>query len=461
MRKRIGFLSALLLLTLAACGESNLPATETALTTDRPQISAQVELLPEKASLLVTEDLVYSNRQEESLSEIYLYAPPGAFAAENATVQDLSMTSEDATISHTTTGPTFLCITPEIPLAPGDQLRISLQYRLVPPDGNGAFGIVDGAYQLTQFLFAPAHYQASWVLEPPHEFGESAVMEAAAYRVEVTAPPQYQIGASGERLEEKGTIFVSDFARDFALFLSPYHLEKTVEHEGLVLQFYYTEDQTPYLDAWIQSAKQALTFYLEAFGPLDTQSLSLVFSSDRSRNGGRECSDLMFFYFDNLFEEAPASIVQEMDMVIAHELAHQWFYHLLGNDQGLEPFLDEGLATWAETMYLRAQGRFEPTTLDSLAQTFAAGGTQKTPLLRQSVYDFSNPGSYSLEIYYGGASLLYQMEQCLGKENFAKLLRGYVTHFRLGFVTTEEFLAYWQETAGEALEPLFSIYFGA
>jgi len=31
-----------------------------------------------------------------------------------------------------------------------------------------------------------------------------------------------------------------------------------------------------------------------------------------------------------------------------HEAAHQWFYALVGSDQGRDPWLDEGLATWAE-----------------------------------------------------------------------------------------------------------------
>jgi hypothetical protein len=30
-----------------------------------------------------------------------------------------------------------------------------------------------------------------------------------------------------------------------------------------------------------------------------------------------------------------------------HEVAHQWFYSLVGNDQARDPVLDEGLATYA------------------------------------------------------------------------------------------------------------------
>lgn len=460
MLKRICLLSILLLLILAACREGDVPSTEAIPAMEHPQISAQVELLPEEGGLFVSERLVYSNRQSEVLSEIYLYTPPDAFATEYATVQEFSIASEEADISYTINGSTFLCIIPESPLAPGDQICVTLQYRLKPPTNQASFGVVDGVYQLTHFVFAPALYQDGWVLNPPHEFGESTVLEAAAYSVEIIAPPQYQIAASGVRQRKDGTVFASDFTRDFALFLSPYHLEKTIAHEGLSLQFYYTESQAPYLDNWIQSAQNALTFYQETFGPLETKCLSLVFTNDRSRDGGRECSDLMFFYFDGLLDLTQESVSQEMDMVIAHELAHQWFYHLLGNNQGMEPFLDEGFATWAETMYLRAQGRFDVAMLESLSQNFATRETQEKPVLRQSIYEFSELSDYSLDIYYGGASLLYQMEKRLGAENFAGLLRDYVTHFRLGFVTIKDFLFYWHDAAGNTLDPLFFLYFG-
>ena len=39
--------------------------------------------------------------------------------------------------------------------------------------------------------------------------------------------------------------------------------------------------------------------------------------------------------------------------VVHHETAHQWFYSLVGNDQALDPWLDEALATWAQAVFDR------------------------------------------------------------------------------------------------------------
>jgi hypothetical protein len=55
--------------------------------------------------------------------------------------------------------------------------------------------------------------------------------------------------------------------------------------------------------------------------------------------------------------EYPGHTMQGPDTIgrtTSHEIGHQWFYALVGNGQGRDPWLDEGLATYAE-------GRFEDT----------------------------------------------------------------------------------------------------
>ncbi len=54
--------------------------------------------------------------------------------------------------------------------------------------------------------------------------------------------------------------------------------------------------------------------------------------------------------------EFPSHVMQgpgSTGRTTTHEVAHQWFYGLVGNDQGRDPWIDEGLATWAEA---RADG---------------------------------------------------------------------------------------------------------
>lgn len=456
------FIIPLLFFSLVSCypneDEDNNTSFETASTISS-QISAQVQF-SETEEIFISEKIIYNNNQRELLPDIYLYSPPGAFFSEQSTVQNLFIDVKNCHFTYENTK-NLVRIVPEAPLDLNEEIEIVLQYRLIPPNDQSNFGVVNKEYNLAHLFFSPAYYKDSWIINPSSEIGETFVLEPSSYNVKIIAPPQYQIAAPGTRfIEEDGITFYSDFARDFAVYISPHHLEKTVLYEGISLHFYYTNNHVLYLDNWIQSVKNILSFYKDNFGPLATTNLNLVFTENCLRDGGQEYSDLMFFYFNSLLDSPYESVSQEINAVLAHELAHQWFYHLLGNNQGMEPFLDEGLATWAEAMYLREQNCFDVNILEAVHQSVISRETEETSILRQNIYDFTNSGSYTFDIYYGGASLLYQMEKLLGRESFSKFLYDYISCFRLDFVTIEDFLSYWNNVAGDSISTLFSLYLG-
>jgi aminopeptidase N len=51
-----------------------------------------------------------------------------------------------------------------------------------------------------------------------------------------------------------------------------------------------------------------------------------------------------------------------------HELGHQWFYGLVGNDQGRDPWLDEGLASYAEARFENTLSSFRSRTIPADAR---------------------------------------------------------------------------------------------
>ena len=44
------------------------------------------------------------------------------------------------------------------------------------------------------------------------------------------------------------------------------------------------------------------------------------------------------------------TIVFTNPSAIQHEVAHQWWYGIVGNDEFHDPWLDEGFATWTERL---------------------------------------------------------------------------------------------------------------
>ncbi|MEY2467963.1 MAG: hypothetical protein QOF21_661, partial [Actinomycetota bacterium] len=80
-----------------------------------------------------------------------------------------------------------------------------------------------------------------------------------------------------------------------------------------------------------------------------------------------------------------------------HEVAHQWFYGLVGNNQGRDPWLDEGLASWAEAQLDHTYASFQ-------AKSVPAAG--KGHLGEPMTYWDPRHGSYYRSVYVQGVHAL-------------------------------------------------------
>ena len=81
----------------------------------------------------------------------------------------------------------------------------------------------------------------------------------------------------------------------------------------------------------------------------------------------------------------------------SHELGHEWFYSLVGNDQGRDPWLDEGLATYAEGRYEGTINGFKTAAIQP-----GAAGHLGEPL----PYWGTNHSFYNSGVYIQGAKAL-------------------------------------------------------
>ena len=118
-----------------------------------------------------------------------------------------------------------------------------------------------------------------------------------------------------------------------------------------------------------------------------------------------------------------------------HEVAHQWFYSLVGNDENQEPWLDEGFSEFAVGLCLDAEGNaddFPFWELKDIAGNGAAGEKVNVPCDEAS--------NYQWVIYDRGAMFLKTLMDAVGREKFLSVLSGYCQKYRYGVATTESFL---------------------
>jgi hypothetical protein len=108
-----------------------------------------------------------------------------------------------------------------------------------------------------------------------------------------------------------------------------------------------------------------------------------------------------------------------LEGLVAHEVAHQWFYSLVGNNQARDPWIDEAFATFAEAVATDRQNVFEFADIPE---------RRIGDLGRPMAYWDENGGfrRYNQVVYLQGAAVLLEARRRTGAERFDAALRGYV-----------------------------------
>ncbi|GAA1380088.1 M1 family metallopeptidase [Pseudonocardia kongjuensis] len=104
----------------------------------------------------------------------------------------------------------------------------------------------------------------------------------------------------------------------------------------------------------------------------------------------------------------------------AHELAHMWFYALVGNDQGRDPWLDESFATWAQAVVADQAGYYRPERYSP-----AADGRIGDPM---TAWDRRGGGfsGYVTGVYDQGAAALLEGRRRVGADRFDAAVRDHI-----------------------------------
>ena len=135
------------------------------------------------------------------------------------------------------------------------------------------------------------------------------------------------------------------------------------------------------------------------------------------------------------FDDYDGTMRNRLIRITAHEVSHQWWYGVVGNDQVREPWLDEGLARFNEVRYYEA---YAPRDVAWWWNT-VIGTNRPTAPLNSPVTAFSNHGDYLDSIYNQGARYLDTLRTRLGTSTFNAFLRDLYQRGAFHLITTDDF----------------------
>jgi hypothetical protein len=151
----------------------------------------------------------------------------------------------------------------------------------------------------------------------------------------------------------------------------------------------------------------------------------------------------------------PSAPGSGLEVLLGHEIAHQWFYSWVGNDQIADPWLDEAFATYLPVLYYaEVRPDLYPAILDrSVIRGGGAGPVDG------GITDFAGDGPYYATVYRRGARFLHELRGQLGDGAFTELVREHVATHRDRLATPRAFLDRAQSVTQANLNPLFGEFF--
>ncbi len=237
--------------------------------------------------------------------------------------------------------------------------------------------------------------------------------------------------------------------------------KETKTKTGVTVRAYATPDNVEYVEFALDVAKSCLEFYDEYFAisyPLEKCDMIALpdFASGAMENWG-----LITYREQTLLvdpENTTITAKQYVAMVVAHELAHQWFGNLVTMEWWTDLWLNEGFASWVE--YLAVDDQFpdwhmwtqflateqqQAMRLDTLEETHPVEVPIKHPDEIRTIFDAIS--------YSKGASLIHMLHDYLGPEAFQAGLRTYLERHKWGNTKTTDL---WQALEDSSDQPVRS-----
>lgn len=477
MKKILCFALAMVLCVCAACflGCNNDPLSKASKNCDSYTIVCAYDSQAHALSAVQTVEM--TNRSENSFTAVkfHLYANQYREDAANGVVPNTykaiaypnGQSFGDISIDNVKVDGKSVAFTIEgqdmdilsVPTAaewfPNQKMTVELTYTVTLANIKHRLGWTESAVNLGNFYPVLCHIENdNYCCTPYYNVGDPFVSDVANYNVTLKIEENYLVASTGNLVEaaaENGFVtynYTANAVRDFA-FVTSTNFKKASQTVGDVTinYFYYNDTDS---ETSLATAVASYEYYTKHIGKYPYKQLS-VCETDFCYGGMEYPSMVMVTSGSQSYQEA-----------IAHEVAHQWFYATVGNNQIEHAWMDEGLAEFLTYLYL------DDANVTKLSQNVLANIRTYTTYVDvlnhyydnvnttfRSVAEFKNDNEYVVMTYIKGSLLFNTLYETMGESKFFRALSDYYNDAMFTVAPPSQMIDSFARVGGNELATIF------
>lgn len=486
-----------------------------------------VTLNDQDKSLKGTEKIVYKNNSPSTLDFIWFHIWPNAYKQESTALfqqlkNDTSRVKKMEKYSYGSidglnfkvngkvaqteahSNPQYIDIIKvklPAPLKPGDSVSITTDFRVKLPSYFSRSGFADGEFMICQWYPKPAVFDKNgWNEFPYLDMGEF-YSDYANFKVNITVPSEYIVGATGvlqnadelaqyksigaknaanrtgtpvlyQPKSKNGTkklTYVMNNVPDFAWFADKrfviqYDTVKLASGKAVdVFTYYHPKKETLWVNS-VDYVKDAIRHYSNWIGTYEYPVVQAVEGPANNASGGMEYPTITLI-------TSPDAKKESLDGVIAHEVGHNWFMSMLGSNERMHTWQDEGLNTYFQFRYEAEKYRANSVFGDAIPKEVRAlpadqfltriygalGGIPMKSAIETPAADFVSSDEYGLISYMKTAVWLFILENQVGRDKVDAAFKHYFDLWKNKHPQPEDLKAAFEESLGVNLDRYFGL----
>ncbi len=349
-----------------------------------------------------------------------------------------------------------LTVFPPQPLPQGADFTVKAKYHGIPeamtsvalPVQTGWTTFEEGSFVLSEPDGAASFFPAN---DHP--------LDKARFTFRVTVPKPYEVAANGV-LKEKtdrgdATTYLFTLRDPMATYLATINIgdfneETMTAPNGIPIRNYYAAGLPQEVNEAFARQGEMLAYFSEIFGEYPFETYGAL-TLNTKFGAALENQTMSIFGMDMI----DLDDMEGTELVVAHELAHQWFGDSLSVADWSDIWLNEGFATYSEALWLEhLHGR---AALDNyIKQLYSEAAAYPAYFPAPGVPppdDLFNGG-----VYYRGGLTLHALRLEVGEETFFKILKTYYERSKGANARTEDFIAVAEEISGKDLRAFFDLW---